>query len=117
MRNVPPPAFAGSLQAGGVIPFRAGAFCRRMEQVLSTFLLARKYYHPCQDNLWAELAEAGAYEAVDWDCFYKQCLAQKNGKFCSYAAKAGRWDVLAKYRKRWFLFGCGQFRWWLKSFA
>ena len=81
-------------------------------------LLARKYYQPfISQKLWAELAEAGAYEAVDWDCFYKQCLAQKNGKFCSYAAKAGRWDVLAKYRKRWFLFGCGQFRWWLKSFA
>lgn len=121
LRNVPPEQLLQEVYeaGGGDFLFWAGvSSAAAWSKFCHPLLLARKYYQPfISQKLWAELAEAGAYEAVDWDCFYKQCLAQKNGKFCYYAAKAGRWDVLAKYRKRWFLFGCGQFRWWLKSFA
>lgn len=109
LRNVPPEQLLQEVYeaGGGDFLFRAGASsAAAWSRFCHPFLLARKYYQPfIKDNLWAELAEAGAYEAVDWDCFYKQCLAQKSEKFCSYAAKAGRWDVLAKYRKRRFLFG------------
>lgn len=82
---------------------------------LKEFLLERKYYsHFIADKRWYELAEAGAFDAIDWEDFYLRMRG--NERFCEFAAKAGKWDFLAAHHEHWFLFLKKQFRWWWKSF-
>jgi len=83
-------------------------------RIFRKFLLDNKYYDSFVANKsWGILSAYKAYDVIDWEDYV-------NGGTCSryvweHAAAAGKWELLARYRKHRLLFKNGQFGWWLKS--
>lgn len=119
------PSFYGKLDIGGIcrlIYDGGGEECLYNlaswglgNKVVEQFLFKNGYYRfYIEQERWYHLASEGRFEAVDWERYHKQPDRYKH--FPVFAAKAKRWDILAKYKYRWTLLKAGQFKWFCRSF-